>query len=262
MMDLPRVNAATTAQTSANWADLAAELDRWGEAGRVVTLWLRDDDATEPSRALDDFLSVTVNIPLGLAVIPAAARPELADRLAEESCVAVLQHGWRHANRAPEGKKSEYPVGRDPAQVDAEIAAGTARLAALFGRRSVPVFVPPWNRLAPEFLPLLPWLGIAAVSAMASRHRPPATPAGLVAIDVHVDLIAWHEGRKFVGEDAAIAAILEHLRTRRETGDAPLGILTHHLVMDTAALEFLARFLAVTRVHPAVRWAAIADLLP
>lgn len=264
MTDLPRVDAATTAPTSANWVGLVAELDRWAEVRRIAAWWLRDDDAIESTRALDEFLGITAGIPVGLAVIPAAVRSELSGRLAQEPRVAVLQHGWRHANHVVDGKKSEYPAGRDLARVGAEIAAGRARLRALFGPRALPMFVPPWNRIAPEFLPLLPQAGIGVVSAMASRRPASRMPAGLIARDVHFDFVAWHDKRRFVGEEMAITALLEHLRARRAAvaADAPLGILTHHLVMDAAALAFLARLIALTRGHPAVRWAAAADLLP
>ena len=103
MSFMPRVDATTTAE----WADLVAELDRWGEAGQVATLWWRDDDAVAAAPELDALLRLAGEVPLGLAVIPADAQPELTAVLAPFPQVAVLQHGWCHANHAASGKRSE-----------------------------------------------------------------------------------------------------------------------------------------------------------
>jgi len=257
MTYLPRVAAATAAE----WPDLAAELDRWEEAGRTAPLWWRDDDAVVPTPQLDRLLALASDAPLALAVIPQAAEPSLADRLADERQVAVLQHGWSHANRAVIGKKSEYPAERDAAEVASELAEGRARLVALFGGRALPVLVPPWNRFAECFAPLLPELGIAALSQMAPRKAAP--PAGLAVADVHLDLTAWREGRGFVGTGAALGRLIAELRARRATGErTATGLLTHHLVMDAATEDFLARLGETVAAHPAARWLPASDLLP
>lgn len=249
-------------RSSAGWSGLAAELDRWGDAGRTAALWWRDDDAVAATPQLRDLLRLADAAPLALAAIPAFARPDLAEALDERPQIAVLQHGWQHVNRAAGGKKSEYPPGRAHAAVAAEIAAGRARLVALFGLRAVPAFVPPWNRLGDDFLTILPHCGIAALSGMAAPHRA-ALPPGLAAIDVHLDLVAWHEGGGFIGEDAALAGLAGLLRRRRRDGSeqGPVGILTHHLIMDRATAAFVARLIALSRSHRALRWAAVTDLL-
>ena len=61
---------------SAGWSGFFDELNRWQEAGRVATLWWRDDDAVAPSRALERLVSVAGRIPLALAVIPAPVEPQ------------------------------------------------------------------------------------------------------------------------------------------------------------------------------------------
>ena len=248
--------------SAAGWADLAAELDLWGEAGRTATLWWRDDDAIAATPQLDGLLQLAAAAPLALAAIPAFARPDLAAALAGAPQIAVLQHGWQHVNRAAGRKKSEYPPGRARDAAAAEMAAGRARLLALFGARALPVFVAPWNRLGDEFLTILPQCGIAALSGMAAPHRA-ALPPGLTAIDVHLDLVAWNGGRGFIGEDAALAALVGRLRRRRRDGgeQGPVGILTHHVIMDGATAAFVARLIALSRSHRALRWAAVADLL-
>jgi hypothetical protein len=256
MTYLPRVAAATEAE----WPDLAVELDRWEEAGRVACLWWRDDDAVAPTPRLDRLLLLAGDAPLALAVIPQPAEPALADRLAGEPRVAILQHGWRHANHARAGKKSEYPAERPPPDIAAELAAGRTRLAALFGARALPVLVPPWNRFADRFAPLLAGAGIVALSQQAPREA--ALPAGLAAIDVHLDVTAWHQGRGFVGTGAAVGRLIGELRTRRETGDpGAIGVLTHHLMMDGATGDFLARLGNTIARHRAARWAGVAELM-
>jgi hypothetical protein len=260
MIDQVRVDPATTAE----WPDLVDELDRWGEAGRVAALWWRDDDAAAATPQLDDLLRLAGEVPVALAVIPALARPDLAAALPDTPRIAVLQHGWRHANRAGHGKKSEYPEGRPAAAVGEEIAAGRVRLAAWFGARALPVLVPPWNRFASEFLPLLPEHGIAGLSTMASPCGGARLPPGLAALDVHVDLVAWRGDRGFIGTAAALGALVGHLRATRLGAAAPVqpvGILTHHLIMDGATAAFLARLIALTGAHAAARWASAAELL-
>jgi len=256
MTYLPRVAAATEAE----WPDLAVELDRWEEAGRIARLWWRDDDAVAPAPQLDRLLQIAGDAPLALAVIPQMAEPDLAVRLAGKPHVVVLQHGWRHANHAATGKKSEYPAQRSGAEIAGELAAGRARLAALFGERALPILVPPWNRFDERFVPLLAAAGIVALSQMAPRKTVP--PAGITTIDVHLDVVAWHEGRGFVGTGAALGRLIAELRTRRETDDGTaIGVLTHHLVMDGATADFMAGLRGVVAAHPAARWAGAPEML-
>jgi hypothetical protein len=269
MIDLLHIDAATTAE----WPDLVDEFERWAAAGRVATLWWRDDDAVTATPQLDALLHLAGDLPVALAVIPALARPELANAVSGMPGVALLQHGWQHRNRARHGKKSEYPEGRSAALVAAEIGAGRARLTALFGPRALPVLVPPWNRIAREFLPLLPANGLAGLSTMVSPSGASVPPGfappdlvvpGLKVIDVHVDLVAWRGNRGFIGEGAALGSLVGHLRASRggdPGADQPIGILTHHLVMDRASAAFLDRLFALTRAHAACRWANAGELL-
>jgi hypothetical protein len=249
---------------AADWSELIDELDRWEAAGRVAVLWWRDDDAVAATPQLDALLQLAGELPLALAVIPALARADLADALACRPRVAVLQHGWRHADRAALGRKSEYPQGRSAAMVRAEIAAGQARLKALFGPRALPVLVPPWNRFAAEYLPLLPGAGIMGLSAMAQPNPAGVLPADVVGLDVHVDLVAWRGDRGFVGTEAAIGGLVGRLRAcRLAAGEPPpVGILTHHLIMDGAAAAFLGRLTATASGHAAIRWAGVPEMLP
>jgi hypothetical protein len=244
------------------WSDLIDELDRWEEAERVATLWWRDDDAARPSSQLDRLLSISGEIPISLAVIPGEADARLAAWLAHPSRsrqtrrIAVLQHGWRHKNHAVKGKKSEFPPERCREAVASDLAAGRTRLAALFEVRALPVLAPPWNRFDCSFLPLLSACGLGAISSV--RPRQSAWPApGIIAANVHVDLVAWAGARGFIGERAALGGLIGHLRARRLAevdAEEPTGILTHHLVQDEATDAFLRRLAAYAGAHRAACW--------
>lgn len=232
-------------------------------------MWWRDDDAAAPDRRLDRLLDIAGEVPVALAVVPAAAEPGLAARLGAAAgrpvtppTIAVLQHGWRHADHAAGPKKSEFPATRSGAAVAAELGAGQARLTALFGTRALGVLAPPWNRLDPRFLPLLAECGIAAVSQAGPRRAAWPWP-GVFEANVHVDLVAWKAARGFVGEGAALALLIGHLQARRSgtaDGTEPSGILTHHLVQDEATGAFLGRLIELTASHPAARWLAGAEV--
>jgi peptidoglycan/xylan/chitin deacetylase (PgdA/CDA1 family) len=239
----------------ANWPDLVSELDRWEEAGQVATLWWRDDDAVAMTPALERLLSLAGPTPLALAVIPRMAEKPLADALRGRSTVAVLQHGWSHANHVGTGRKSEFPAERPAAAVEADLAAGRERLEDLFGEVAA-VLAPPWNRFAPEFETLLPQAGIAALSTMGSRARGAAA-----RVDVHADLVAWKAGRGFVGTGAALGAVVGELRRRLGDSAGPTGILTHHLIMDDATAGCVAELAAVVAGHRAARWVDIREVV-
>ena len=258
------VSGAAAGDTSeALWSDLAGELDSWAAAGRAARLWWRDDDATDATPELERLFELARDVPLGLAVIPAHARPELAARLASVTAVTVFQHGWAHTDHDMGDKKNEYPPTRSAAAVLAELRAGRGRLAEMFGARFAPIFVPPWNRFAAAFVPLLAEAGMIGLSAMA-RSAPSPLPAGVAAIDADIDLVAWRGHRGFIGEGAALAVLLRELRARRtaENSAKPVGILTHHLVMDRPAAAFLERLCPLAREHNGARWTAPGALAP
>src|SRR5918912_3305531 len=250
------------------WPDFVAELDRWGQSGRIASLWWRDDDAIAPSPELTSLLQLAGDAPIALAVIPAEARPGLAALIKKMPRVTALQHGWRHDNHAlADTKKSEVPADRPAAAVAAELAEGRAKLTALFGARALPVFVPPWNRFADGFVPLLTKIGIRGLSAMASRNVK-TLPPNIVSMDAHIDLVAWKDGKRFIGTAAALSALIGHLRARRlgrtmlgqTVLSAVTGILTHHLVMDRAGAGFLDRLVATIERPPAAPWASAGEL--
>jgi peptidoglycan/xylan/chitin deacetylase (PgdA/CDA1 family) len=241
------------------WTPLRHELDRWHEADKVADLWLRDDDAVEPTPALARLVEATGRhaMPLTLAVIPAHASQSLADGLKDEPNVAVAIHGWSHVNHAgADEKKQELGAQRPADVVLAELDDGLQRLRTLFGRQLTPVLVPPWNRIAPDLLPSLTGLGFQALSVFGREK-----PAPLPMVNTHVDLIDWHGTRGGREPAVLVAEIVARLAVTFHAGGT-MGLLTHHLVHDAAASDFLDTVFALTADHPGCRWRALADMLP
>lgn len=249
--------SATGAARADAWTVLRAELDAWAAAGLTARWWWRDDDAVDATPELDRLLGLSAHtaVPVALAVVPAGATPALATVAAG---VGILQHGWDHRNHAPAGtKKAELGADRPTETVLARLAEGRSRLRALFGAAALPVLVPPWNRIAPAVAAGLPATGFRGLSTFAGQRL--AVP-GLTEANTHIDPVDWHHGRGFLGETAVLSAATGRLRQLRTDGVAPEdanaanGLLTHHLAMDEATWDFVARFLAETVAHPAVRW--------
>ena len=249
----------------ADWTPLDTELRHWAGAGLTLPLWWRDDDAVAATAALDQLAVVSerAGVPVHLAVVPAGAGADLADWLVAHDTFIPMVHGWAHINHAPEGeKKAEFGAHRPlPERLD-DARRGRAVLTVLLGRAPAPVFVPPWNRIAPDMAAGLSELGYAALSTFGPRDHAGAAP-GLARINTHLDLIDWRGTRSLVDPQTLIARITRHLADRR-TGSAdngePYGILTHHLVHDAAIWSFLTTLLTRLTAGPIALWTA--DALP
>jgi len=250
-----------------DFAPLQRVLDQWAAAGHLARFWLRDDDAVTPTSALDRLLEIGAShaVPLTLAVIPQPTGPALAGRLAQCERVEVAVHGWAHANHARPGRKScELGDDRPSADVLVELAAGLHRLGDLHGSRAVPLLVPPWNRIAPDVVSGLPGIGYAGLSV----YGPEPATAPLTVLNTHIDLIDWHGTRGGRPTGSMVSEITARLRQIADTGPPAgprtlghVGILSHHLVHDRTAWNFLAGLLAATVGHPGCRWMSAADLV-
>jgi hypothetical protein len=247
---------------SAAWAALDTELARWRDAGQRADFWWRDDDATRPSEPLGRLLALSAKaqVPLALAVIPLAAAQEL---FADLRC-AVLMHGTDHRNRAATAeKKTEFALAEPDAAALERLRKARERLASLAGAAFVPVLAPPWNRFKRQLAPRLPEIGLCGLTAYGPRARREAA-AGVLEVNTHIDLIDWRGTRGFIGEEAALAAAVNHLAARRAgTADRaePTGWLTHHALHDSAAEDFLARLFDRTR-RLGARWRDAGSLFP
>ncbi len=238
---------------------VVAELALWREMGLVLPVWWRDDDATVPSPALDRLLALSAGfaVPLHLAVIPEPATQELVERLRGAAGVSVLPHGWKHANHAPpDQKKAEFGPHRPVTEMLEEIERGWRRIGGLFGAQALPVFTPPWNRIAPELVAGLPQAGLRGLSTFGRRNSSRAAD-GLWQVNTHIDPIAWHAGGGLVDTAQLAGTILGELEDRRQgvaDNTEPLGLLTHHLVQDEASWSFNAMWLDLLRASAVARW--------
>jgi len=241
------------------WAPLRAELDRWQVAGKTARFWLRDDDASEPTPALDKLIGLTADAgtPLTLAVIPAHAGAALAARLTDEAHVLVVLHGWSHTNYARyDEKKQELGAHRAPDVVLGELKDGISVLQRLFGSKFVLMLVPPWNRINGELLARLPALGLNVLSV----YGPAMAASPIRLLNTHVDIMNWHGERGGRPHDELVADIVAALQARFDDDAEPIGILTHHLVHDATAWAFLSNLLTETNAHAAVTWKSAAAL--
>lgn len=245
-----------------DWTALDRALD---EAPEPPSLWLRDDDAVAPTPALDRLFALTEahGIVPGLAVIPDRLTDALAPWLADRAARALV-HGWRHDNHAPPGeKKAEFGAHRPVRTRAEEAAAGLVRLRDAFGEQALPVFTPPWNRIADDLNPALAAAGFRALSTFRPRPAPEAAP-GLERLNTHWDPIDW-PGLRAGGAalrpaqgmvDGLARLIVDRTRGAADPGE-PLGLLTHHLIHDESVWLFLEALFA--RLSGRARWVDLAE---
>jgi hypothetical protein len=247
-----------------NWRPLQDELAVWEQHRLSLPLWWRDDDAISATPQLDRLiaLSDTLRVPVHLAVIPKTCDTSLVARVDSSTLIPVV-HGWAHLNHAPkQEKKSEFRMHRSMPTIIGDARQGLDRLQELFGDRLAPMFVPPWNRIAPEVVAELPALGYRILSTATPRATPTAAP-GLHQVNTHLDPIDWRGTRGLVSPERLIDTATALLRDRREgrsDNSEPFGILTHHLVHDDAIWAFTHDLLHLLLDGPGVPWTATNEI--
>ena len=244
---------------NADWTALDQELRTWQDQGLTLPLWWRDDDAIRPTPHLDRLtrLSESLNLPVHLAIIPRDATQALANHLATSSQLVPVVHGWAHQNHAPQGeKKAEFDAHRPVEQAMADAGHGLETLRALLGEAVTPMFVPPWNRISDDVVQELAELGYASLSTFKPRTAAKAAP-GLQQINTHLDPIHWKGSRSLVPPQQLLDQVTQQLISRRNglaDNAEPYGILTHHLVHDSAIWDFTEALLGRLLAGPAVVW--------
>ncbi len=226
------------------------------ETGAPVQFWLRDDDAVEPTSKLEQLLALAdvYEVPLTIASIPASSSDALADRLAREDRVSVAVHGWSHQNHAPSNeKKQELGLHRPAPLVLDELSQGLSYLSRLYGKRFVPLLVPPWNRIDAVLVKQLTAIGFRGLSTFGSQSS-----ENIAVMNTHVDVIDWKGTRGGRATSELEIELVKQLRSSNE----PIGILTHHLVHDDRVWAFLEQLFATTTGNGGVTWMRIDDLLP
>jgi hypothetical protein len=234
---------------------LLDELKRRQDAGNPVELWLRDDDAIEPSAALSRFNTLTkaYSIPATLAVIPENTGEALVENLAPLSHLNIAVHGWSHNNYAPDTqKKQELGNHRSFELVLAELSDGFEVLSTSYAERFVPLLVPPWNRIADDLVAYLPGIGFTGLSTFGHEK-----PAAIRMINTHVDLIDWKGTRGGRAADSLLGEFIENIRATQK----PIGFLTHHLVHDEAAWHFMENLFEATAILDGRLWVSSREIL-
>ena len=231
-----------------DWTKLDAELER-----RTPTLWWRDDDAVADTPALHRLMDLadSVDAPLTLAVIPGNLEDSLAPAVAGRN-VTTAVHGWSHTNHAPpDGKKAEFRDHRPQPTLMDEAKKGKEVLGAAFGPQALPLFIPPWNRMD-EGLPLAAH-GYRGVSIFGQREI--SHTHNLIRFDSHLDPIDWRGTRSAISTQLMADQIADLLAI-----DAPIGLMTHHLVHDEAIWSLCEEL--VSRLAGAgTQWISARDLL-
>jgi len=245
-----------------DWDCVASELALWGDSLPPARLWLRDDDAFEPTGELEQLGQMTkqYHIPLTLAVVPKPATEILENWTRDNQHISIALHGYSHTNHAPpSAKKCELGLHRGKQIVLEELARGLHKLEEMFGNQFVQMLVPPWNRIDDELITSLPDIGLDILSTYGWCQQVPEG-SDLAQINTHVDIIDWkgnRGGRATSDLASELAIALSHARS---IGGAPVGILSHHLVHDRQAWSFLEQLFNFTKSQKAIEWRRSTEL--
>lgn len=228
---------------SGDWTELREALRAANAAGRSLPVFFRDDDANDDRPSLRQLLRISASrqVPINLEVIPGLLTDDGVGLLREAAAVnpeliGLNQHGWRHENHEPTGRKSEFGQSRDLDQQHRDISAGRQVMEKAFGKDFFPVFTPPWNRCTAVTHEVLVGLGFAAISDLA-RHDWESLK-GIVRIPATLDIIDWKGSRDLRPGEEILAQLVEQIGA-----GGPVGILLHHQVMSQTAFDFIARLI-------------------
>ena len=224
-------------------------IERGLQQGRgPCQVFFRADDIAVPGRRFHQMMDVFEHhrMPLALALVPAWLTEVRWQVLAawdrrNPALWCWHQHGWRHYNHAPEGKKNEFDQRRPARAIESDLRKGHGRLTQLLGDRFARVFTPPWNRCSVTTLELLAHIGFEAVSRSTGK-RPP-TSAGMPDWAVGVDL----HTRKETDVGEAMQGLYHEIERNIATGRC--GLMIHHQRMNHAALSFLDDLLGKVKRH-------------
>ena len=247
-------------------ADLRSYLETCQEAGREWKFFLRDDDVDEDEETLRRLLELTLShgLPLNLELIPSRltdAGTVLLDHYKRfcPTLIELHQHGWRHVNHEPTGRKCEFGPSRHFHQQFEDIAQGKTWLEARFPDRFYPAFTPPWNRCTEETYQVLDELGFQVLSK--DNSNPPVTGYRFRDLSITLDLYRWKEGATLKAPREIVQTLMDQLQNE-DPGNAhqPIGLMLHHKVMDLDAFTFLERLLDELSRHPMIRFYTLQEL--
>jgi len=223
-----------------------------------ATVFVRDDDAGWGHDRLAALVATAERhgVVIDLAVIPDALDDRLAAdlvRWAEGGAARLHQHGRRHANHEPEGRKCEFGSSRSRHDQQLDLSDGARRLARHLGPLVDPVFTPPWNRCTAVTAELLAELGWRVLSR---DHT--AVPFGrpdLAEIPVTFDWFGKTRGEPWGPVERA-----ERLARSLAAPAGAAGIMLHHAVTEPDELAAIDQLFALLARHPAVVTKPLRDL--
>jgi hypothetical protein len=184
-------------------------------------------------------------IHIDLAVIPVDLDAELAATLCERASSGLVhlhQHGFRHVNHEPNGRKYEFGPSRSHDEQLADIAQGRALIGGQLHPYVDPIFTPPWNRCTDQTAAALVNLGFQILSR---DHT--ARPFGLAELDEVPVTVDWFATGK--SEPWAREHIAEQL-CKRILGGGPVGVMLHHAITTDEHLVLVEQLLSLVADHP------------
>ena len=259
----PRQWSALWEQAPGDWRKLLASALDCDLGSHHPNLFFRADDIGAGGRAFQALCRLFRDhqIPLAMAVVPAwltdiRTRQLFAAAPLEESLWGWHQHGWRHVNCQRTGEKSEFGEQRPAEKQSRDIGMGLKKMNEIFGKRLVPVFTPPWNRLPTATLRILQELNFKAVSM--TRPIPSTTKSGIGLRNLRIQLdLHTRKAKDGYADFHNLMGELSGLMTKRE----PVGIMVHHQRMPLFAFEFLSELLNLLKHHVGAQFLSFADLL-
>jgi peptidoglycan/xylan/chitin deacetylase (PgdA/CDA1 family) len=246
-----------------NWQDRLKEAIERIPGNHTPNVFFRADDIGAGSCAFEALCNLFrhYETPLAMSVVPAWLSDVRQRRLfecapLEEALWGWHQHGWRHVNWQRTGKKSEFGEHRPLEKQWRDIWQGREKMLRVFEGHLLPVFTPPWNRLAGSTVKILQQLGFRAVSTTKPLPRVVKTPAGFKNLRIQLDL----HTRK--AADAStdyqnLVAELASLLARKE----PSGIVIHHQRMTAFAFEFIDELLRLLKRKSDVTFLSFQEIL-
>ncbi|MFH2218607.1 MAG: polysaccharide deacetylase family protein [Pseudomonadota bacterium] len=233
-------------------------VERTGSKG-PVHVFFRADDVAVPGRQFARLMDLFTRhrAPLSLAVVPAwlsRTRWKSLKRLGQKapSLWCWHQHGWRHANHEPAGKKQEFGPGRSLSGIHRDLGKGRRRLENLLGKDFYPIFTPPWNRCDFRTLDLLLKSGYRAVSRY--RGSLPFSPDGLPDVFANVDLHT-RKAMNPAGDWDRLYAEFD-----RSVASGLCGIMIHHRKMNNLSFTFVDTLLHLLRGRKDISLVHLGDM--
>jgi hypothetical protein len=222
--------------------------------------FFRADDVGAPGNRFRELLAVfqKYQTPLCLAVVPAwltAQRWRVLKALGKKTpgLWCWHQHGWRHVNHEPRGKKQEFGAVRENRAIRNDVLRGRRRLEAIMGEDFYPVFTPPWNRCDERTITALKEFGYYGISRNPGAM--PLTPASLTDFSIHVDLHTRKGKKAFKEWDTFF------FEMKAAVSSGWCGMMIHHQRMNDTAFIFMDRLLKYLRYHPRIHSVHFKDFV-